>query len=297
MGQDKFRAKNKYAILGEKMVIHKREKKKLSLFLDVCGTIAILFFFLFPFFWMVGMSFKDRIQTFQIPPAWFFKPTLQNYRDLFNRGIFGHYFVNSLVIVVISVFISLVIAAPAAYALSRFNFKGKKDLSFWILSVRMAPVISVVIPYFLLGSLIRILDTKLVLIVSYLTFNVPFAVWMLSGFISEIPVEIEEAAMVDGYSRFQVFCRIVIPLTATGFAATSILCLIQSWNEFTFALFLTTTNARTLPTIVTQFLTFQGVVWGEMSAAATITVLPAVIFAILVRKHLISGLTFGALKE
>jgi multiple sugar transport system permease protein len=270
---------------------------KRNIVVDLFGTVIIMTLFLFPFLWMVSMSFKNRIQTFQIPPAWFFKPTMENYHDLFSREIFGSYFINSLLVVIFTVIVSLIIAAPAAYALARFQFKGKKDLSFWILSVRMAPAISVVIPYFLLGSLIGILDTKFVLIISYLTFNIPFAVWMLKGFMSEIPVEIEESAMVDGYSRFQIFAKIIIPLTATGFAATSILCVIQSWNEFTFALFLTTTNARTLPTIVTQFLTFQGVVWGEMSAAATITVLPAVFFAILVRKHLVTGLTFGAIKE
>jgi multiple sugar transport system permease protein len=297
MMRQKIQKRDNDTLLEGNLITSQLEKRKLNLFIDISGTIIIIFIFLFPFLWMVGMSFKDRIQTFQIPPAWFFKPTLENYRDLFSREIFGHYFVNSLLVVAFSVLISLLIAAPAAYALSRFNFKAKKDFSFWILSVRMAPAISVVIPYFLLGSLIGILDTKFVLILSYLTFNIPFAVWMLKGFISEIPIEIEEAAMVDGYSRFEVFYKIIIPLTATGFAATSILCIIQSWNEFTFALFLTTTNARTLPTIVTQFLTFQGVVWGEMSSAATITVLPAVIFAILVRKHLITGLTFGALKE
>ena len=218
---------------------------------------------------MVGMSFKDRMQTFAIPPLWFFTPTLNNYRDLLNRGIFGTYSLNSLVVVICSVFVSLLIATPAAYALSRFSFKGKKDISFWILSVRMAPAIAVVIPYFFLGSFIGILDTRLVLIIAYLSFNVPFAVWMLKGFIDEIPVQIDEAAMIDGCSRFQVFSGLIVPLVANGLAATSILCLIQSWNEFTFALFLTTTDARTLPTIVTQFLTFQGVVWGEMSAAAT----------------------------
>lgn len=264
---------------------------------DILGTLLIAFAFLFPFLWMVGMSFKDRMQTFAIPPLWFFTPTFNNYRDLLNRGIFGTYSLNSLVVVICSVFVSLLIATPAAYALSRFSFKGKKDISFWILSVRMAPAIAVVIPYFFLGSFIGILDTRLVLIIAYLSFNVPFAVWMLKGFIDEIPVQIDEAAMIDGCSRFQVFSGLIVPLVANGLAATSILCLIQSWNEFTFALFLTTTDARTLPTIVTQFLTFQGVVWGEMSAAATITVLPSVIFAILVRKHLITGLTFGAIKE
>lgn len=264
---------------------------------NLAGSAVIVVLFLAPFVWMVLMSFKTRLQTFAIPPVVFFKPTLENYRDLFARGVFGHYFVNSLLTVLASVALSLVIAAPAAYGLARFNFRRKKDVAFWILSIRMAPAIAVVIPYFLIGSLLGILDTRLVLVISYLSFNIPFAVWMLRGFIEEIPVEVDEAAMIDGCSRFGAFVRLILPLTANGLAATSILCIIQSWNEFTFALFLTTTNARTLPTIVTQFLTFQGVVWGEMAAAATITTIPVVAFALLVRKHLITGLTFGATKE
>ncbi|MGE5554388.1 MAG: carbohydrate ABC transporter permease [Betaproteobacteria bacterium] len=259
--------------------------------------LLILGVFLFPFVWMVLMSFKTRLQTFAIPPVWVFRPTLENYRDLFARDFFGTYFKNSLLTVTGSVLLSLVIAAPAAYGLARLEFRRKKDVAFYILSVRMAPAIAVVIPYFLIGSLTGLLDTHIILIIAYLSFNVPFAVWMLKGFMAEIPVDVDEAAMIDGCSRFQAFWRLILPLTANGLAATAILCTIQSWNEFTFALFLTTTKARTLPTIVTQFLTFQGVVWGEMSAAATITTIPVVLFALLVRKHLISGLTFGAIKE
>lgn len=261
------------------------------------GSLFIVFFFLVPFIWMVLMSFKTRLQTFAIPPRIFFTPTLENYRDLFARGIFGQYFQNSLIIAIGSVVLSLVVAAPAAYGLSRFRFKKRQDVAFWILSIRMAPAIAVVIPYFMIGRFLGLLDTRLALVISYLSFNIPFAVWMLRGFMDEVPMEIDEAAMIDGCSQFGVFLRFVVPLSANGFAATAILCLIQSWNEFTFSLFLTTTRARTLPTIVTQFLTFQGVMWGEMSAAATLTVIPVVVFALLVRNHLIAGLTFGAIKE
>jgi multiple sugar transport system permease protein len=218
-------------------------------------------------------------------------------QSLFARGVFGQYFQNSLVTVISSVLLSLAVAAPAAYALTRLDFKRKKDVAFYILSIRMAPAIAVVIPFFLIGSLLGILDTKFILVLAYFSFNIPFAVWMLKGFMTDIPVEVDEAAMIDGCSRFGAFVRLILPLTANGLAATAILCLIQSWNEFTFALFLSTTSARTLPTIVTQFLTFQGVVWGEMSAAATITTVPVVVFALMVRKHLISGLTFGATKD
>lgn len=260
-------------------------------------SLLVLFIFLGPFVWMVVMSFQTRTQIFARPPLLWFKPTLQNYVDLMNRGVFIDYLQNSLVVVVGTVLLSLIISVPAAYGFARFRFRRRENLAFWVLSIRMAPPIAVVIPYFLIGSFLGVLDTRLVLIIAYLSFNIPFAIWMIRGFIEDVPVEVEEAAQIDGCSRWQTFWRVTLPLVAGGIAATAILLVIQSWNEFTFALFLTTTRARTLPTIVTQFLTFQGVVWGEMAASASITVIPIVIFALLVRKQLITGLTFGAIKE
>ncbi|BAS28043.1 ABC transporter permease [Limnochorda pilosa] len=260
-------------------------------------SLLVLLLFLGPFLWMVVMSFQTRTQIFARPPLIWFRPTLANYTDLMNRGVFLDYLQNSLVVVVLTVLVSLAFAIPAAYGFARFRFRRREDLAFWVLSIRMAPPIAVVIPYFLIGSFLGILDTRFVLVVAYLSFNIPFAIWMIRGFIEDVPVEVEEAAQIDGCSRFQALRRVTLPLVGGGIAATAILLVIQSWNEFAFALFLTTTEARTLPTIVTQFLTFQGVVWGEMAAAASITVIPIVIFAILVRKQLITGLTFGAIKE
>lgn len=285
-----------YARKGNPAVVVRWRTRVRSIVNAAIGLLIALVF-VFPFLWMAALSLKSRTETFAIPPVWFSTPTLENYKALFSRDVFTLYIKNSLITSVGAVVLALLLAAPAAYALARFEFRRKKDVAFWILSIRMAPAIAVVIPYFLLGSFIGLLDTNVVLMLAYLSFNVPFAVWMLRGFFAEIPVEVDEAAMIDGCSRFEVFYRLILPLTRNGLAATSILCFIQSWNEFAFALFLTTTEARTLPTIVTQFLTFQGVVWGEMSAAATLTTIPIVIFAILVRKHLITGLTFGATKE
>jgi len=165
------------------------------------------------------------------------------------------------------------------------------------LSLRMLPPMATVIPFFILARLTGILDTHLVLILSYMTFNIPFTIWMMRGFFEEIPREIEEAALVDGCSHWQVLIKIILPLSMTGLTATAIFCVIQSWNEFAFALFLTGVNARTLPTTVTFFLSVTGVIWGEMAAVGVVTALPVLVFAMLVQKHMIRGLTFGAVKQ
>jgi len=156
---------------------------------------------------------------------------------------------------------------------------------------------AVVIPFFLLGRFIGLLDTHLLLIIVYLSFNIPFTIWMMRGFIEDIPRELEEAAWVDGCSRFQAIRRIIFPLIAPGVAATSIFCVIQSWNEFSLAFFLTSFNARTIPTTVTFFLSVLGVIWGEMAAVGVVATIPVLIFALIVQKYLVRGLTFGAIKS
>ena len=271
--------------------MHKSIKKGIKFIIGV-GIVGA---FLAPFFLMVFYSFQTRRQIFGDFNL-FFNPTLDNYREL----IYGDFFLNNLqssVIVVIgSVIVGLLLAVPAAYGFARYNFRGKDDLAFWILSLRMVPPIAVVIPYFLIGSFVGLIDTHIILVITFLTFNIPFAIWMLKGFFEDIPVSLEEQARVDGCSRFQAFRKIMLPLVAPGMGATAILIVIQSWNHFVYALFLTSTQARTLPTMVTRFLGFTGVAWGPMFAASFLATLPVVFFAVLFRKKLIQGLTFGAVK-
>ena len=169
-------------------------------------------------------------------------------------------------------------------------------MAFWVLSLRMLPPMATVIPFFVMAQMLRILDTHLVLIICYMLFNIPFTIWMMRGFFEEIPLAIEEAALVDGCSRFQVFMKILLPLAVPGLIATAIFCIIQSWNEFAFALFLTSSDANTLPTTVTLFLSITGVVWGEMSSVGVITIIPVLVFAMIVQKYMIRGLTFGGVK-
>jgi multiple sugar transport system permease protein len=256
---------------------------------------AICFGFLFPFLWMVLVSFRNRVDVLQ--PGNFFAPfTLLNYRTLYTQGALPVYFRNSVIVAVFTTVISLILGSLAAYGFARFNWKKREDRAFWVLSQKFLPAMAVVIPYFLMASLAGLLDTRLILIICYTTFNIPFTIWMMRGFIEDLPMELEEAAFVDGCNRFQVLLRIVFPLVLPGMTATAIFCVINSWNEFVLANFLTSIHSKTVPTSVMMYLSVSGVKWGEMAATGVLAVLPVLIFAICVQKYMIRGLTFGAVK-
>lgn len=259
-------------------------------------VLAIVVVCVFPFAWMLMTSLKTRVQAID-PSVWIFSPTLENYRAVFQKRDLFLYIKNSIIVVTITTVISIALGTLAAYGFARFHFSRKEDIAFWILSLRMLPPMAVVIPFFLLGRFLGLLDTHILLAIVYLSFNIPFTIWMMRGFIEEIPQEIEEAALIDGCSRFEVLRRIVFPLALPGIAATAIFCVIQSWNEFTLAFFLTSFNARTVPTTVTFFLSVMGIVWGEMAAVGVVASVPVLVFAFIVQKYLVRGLTFGAIKS
>ncbi|MEN3187035.1 MAG: carbohydrate ABC transporter permease [Atribacterota bacterium] len=259
-------------------------------------VFVVVFACVFPFFWMVLTSVKTRVQAIN-PSVWIFSPTLENYRAVFQKRDLFLYIKNSVIVVSVTTVISIFLGTLAAYGLARFRFPRKEDIAFWVLSLRMLPPMAVVIPFFLLGRFLGLLDTHILLALVYLSFNIPFTIWMMRGFIEEIPLEIEEAALIDGCSRLSVLRRIVFPLTLPGIAATAIFCVIQSWNEFALAFFLTSFNARTVPTTVTFFLSVMGIIWGEMAAVGVVASIPVLIFAFLVQKYLVRGLTFGAIKS
>lgn len=259
------------------------------------GLVVVVVGFAFPFYWMLTTSIKTRIETIN-PAKWIFSPTLENLVFVFTKRNFLMYLKNSLLTVASTTLLSLVLALPAAYAFARFRFKGKENLAFTVLSLRMLPAMCVVLPYFLLGRFIGILDTSLILIIVYMSFNIPFAIWMLRGFIEDIPIEIEEAAWLDGCTLTRSLFKLIIPLIGPGVAATAIFIVIQSWNEFALALFLTSFQARTLPTMSTMFLSVTGIVWGEMASVGVLTTLPVLVFSLIIQKYMIRGLTFGAIK-
>lgn len=270
-------------------------RKKMINHLMRIVIIIICILCVFPLFWMLMISLKTGTQTLD-PSIWIFKPTFENYKEaILNRNVLD-YMRNSLIVVFFTTIISIFVGGLAAYGFARFNFKKREDMAFWVLSLRMLPPMATVIPFFVMARMLQILDTHVVLIICYMLFNIPFTIWMMRGFFEEIPQAIEEAAFIDGCSRFQVFVKILLPLSAPGLIATAIFCIINSWNEFVFALFLTSSDAITLPTTVTLFLSISGVAWGEMSAVGVITILPVLVFAMIVQKYMIRGLSFGGVK-
>lgn len=258
------------------------------------ALILLCAYVIFPFLWMISVSFRQKADIFD-PGNLVASFTTVNYLKIQSAGI-SRLFVNSAVIAVFSTLISLALGSLAAYGFARFDWKKREGRAFWVLSQRFLPPMAVIVPYYMLAALLRALDTHLLLIVCYTTFNLPFAMWMMRGFIEELPRELEEAAMVDGCTRAGTIRRIILPLSLPGMTATAIFCLINSWNEFVFANFLTSIRAKTVPTSVMTYLSVSGVQWGEMAATGVLAVLPVLFFAILVQRYMIRGLTFGSVK-
>lgn len=272
--------------------LSKRFKKIL---LNIAALIAVIAF-LFPYAFMVSSAFKTRLETFAYPPVWVFKPSLESFRTILTDMNIMFYVKNSTYVALVSTFITILIAIPATYSFARYRFPLKESIAYGFLFLQMFPGISVVFALFYISKRFQLYDTRLFLVICYLLWNIPYAIWMLRGFVEAIPIELEDAAMIDGCSRFRAFLLVTLPLMAGGLIASAIIIFIGVWNEFSLAFFLTSTKARTMPTTIAFFLTHAGIKWGPMFATATLGTLPLVIFALLVRRYFISALTFGALK-
>jgi multiple sugar transport system permease protein len=298
--------------------------------LSAAVVIFYAFMTLLPLVWIVATSFKTQEDAISYPPKIVFTPSLEGYVNLFtersrqdpqymatlpppatwydrlirsrNMVIVGPSkfiprYVNSLVIGFGSTFLAVFLGTLAAYAFSRFKIPIADDLLFFILSTRMMPPIAVAIPIYLMYRQLGLTDTHLGMILLYTAVNVSLAVWLLKGFIDEIPREYEEAAMVDGYTRFASFRKVVLPQAMTGIAATAIFCLIFSWNEYAFALLLTSGNAQTMPPFIPFIIGEGGQDWPAVAAGTTLFFIPILCFTVLLRKHLLRGITFGAVRK
>jgi multiple sugar transport system permease protein len=243
---------------------------------------------------MVLSSFKPGVAQLSPTPVFFFRPTMQHYSDLFTGGNLGAYIINSALAAGISTIIAVSLGCLAGYGLARSHFRGKQHVAFWIISTRMAPIAAIVLPLFILFRYTYLLDSIPGLIVAYLTFNLPFAIWIMNAFFTDLPPSLEEAAMVDGASRFQAFYRVALPLVTPGIVTTAILCLVFSWNDYAFAATFAGPNSQTLPIAAAQLNTQTGLSWGQLSAIGTIVVLPMMIVGLAVRRYLVKGLTLGA---
>lgn len=267
--------------------------------LGTATLLLVVVIALVPIAWMVATSFKSNAEITQEGTLWPADWTLANYDRLFDERFFGEYLRNTLIVTAASVLVSLVIGSLAAYSLARFRLgRGlERRLGFAILAVRILPSIVIVVPVFLLALRFGLINSRLGLIIAYSAFNVSFVVWMMEGFFREIPVDLEEASMVDGSSRLAAFRRIVLPLAAPGLVATSIFAVIVTYNEFLIALVLTSTpGAQTVPVGASTLIGRISVDVGAMAAAGAVAAIPIVLFALVVQRHLVRGLTLGAVK-
>ena len=298
----------------------------------VAATLVILYSLitLVPLLWIGLTSIKSPTDSISYPPKVFFTPSTVGFCNLFttrsrqtpeyiaslpppdnacerdarernmvvvSRSNYVPRFINSLIIAIGSTVLSVGLGVMAAYAFSRFKVPGKDDLMFFILSTRMMPPIAVAIPIYLMYREVGLSDTRLGMILLYSAVNVSLAVWLLKGFIDEIPREYEEAAMIDGYSRLQAFVRVVLPQATTGIAATAIFCMIFAWNEYAFAVLLTSGTAQTAPPFIPTIIGEGGLDWPAVAAGTTIFLVPILVFTILLRRNLLRGITFGAVRK
>jgi len=249
-----------------------------------------------PFVWLILTSLKTRLDIFAIPPRFIFQPTWKNYLSAFGKRHFLPMFYNSLIISVSTTLLSLAVGTLGAYTLARFRLFGGKHISFWILSTRMFPPIVLVIPFYIMATRWGLHDSRFLMVIVYTTFNLPFVVWIMRSFFEDIPYDLEKAAMADGYTRWDAFWKIILPLSAPGLVTTAILCFIFSWNEFLFANVLTAAVAKTVPVGIRGLVTSRAIEWGEIAAVATLQVIPVLVFTFAVQKYIIRGLTLGAVK-
>jgi multiple sugar transport system permease protein len=303
----------------------KRQKWIAGLLVTTYALVTLL-----PLLWVIATGFKSPADSIAYPPKVVFQPSLEGYVNLFttqtritpdmqamleppttwyeeivrDKGMvvagpsrYGQRFLNSVIIGFGSTFCSVFLGTLAAYAFSRFKVPIKDDLLFFILSTRMMPPVAVAIPIFLMYRQLGLSDTHLGMILLYTAVNLSLSVWLLKGFIDEIPLEYEEAALIDGYTRFQAFYKVVLPQAATGIASTAIFCLIFAWNEYAFAVLLTSGTAQTAPPFIPTIIGVGGQDWPAVAAGATIFLIPVMIFTILLRKHLLRGITFGAVRK
>jgi multiple sugar transport system permease protein len=269
---------------------------KLENLLHFIGLLIVLIVCVFPFYWMVAASLKSPPDILSSTPQFFFEPTLQNYVDAFGKFDILKSLKNSLFVALVTVVLSLVLGTPAAYAIARFDFKGKRDIWFWFISNRMLSPIVVALPFFLIARNLKLLDTPWALILIYLTFNVPIVVWICADQFRNIPKELDEAATLEGYNSFAIFWRVGLPLAMPAIAVSAIFSFIFSWNELLYALILTRSEAKTAPVVATSFMSGYELPWGQIMATGTVVALPVIVFSMIVSRQLVRGLTAGAIK-
>jgi len=270
-----------------------RWRRLLSGVLLYAAIALVILPFMFIFLWMLLSSLKSNVQQTAWPPLFIFKPTLENYYQVFERVPFVSYAINSVVVSVSATVLGLIFGLPAAYSIARWK---QSRLAVAILTSRMVPWISFLLPWYLLFAQAGMIDTYTALILTHMIITMPMTIWLMIAFFEDLPAELEDAALIDGCSRLGVFLRVSLPLASPGIVASAILCLIYSWNNFIFALILAGRKTMTLPVAVYSFMSYNEVNWGGITAAATLIALPVLVLTFTIQRYLIKGLALGGVK-
>ena len=279
----------------EEINMVKGSKNKFLDFLQFLVILLTAVLILVPIYWIVSGAFKQQVDIFQLKLL--FTPTLENFEIIFRSpyNLFDK-LVNSTLVALSTILVAIPIATMAAYSFSRFRMKGERLMFVTILATQFVPAVVIVLPFFILFRDLGILDTRLALVLVNLSLVMPFAIWMIKGFIDSIPLDSEEAALVDGSSRFQVILNVTLPMALPGVITAGIFCFILAWNEFLFAVIITTNKAVTLPVGLSLFHAEEGVLWHLISAAGIMIMLPMFVLATIIQKHFVQGMTMGAVR-
>lgn len=272
-----------------------KQKRQIATAMQVALILIAIFIMLVPILWIFMAAFKSHVDVYQL--KLFFTPTFQNFGLVFDAPYeLGDKLFNSTIVAFVTVVFAIPIATMAAYSFSRFRLRGETAMLVVILATQFVPAVVIILPFFVMFRDVGLLDTRLGLILVNLAIVMPFAIWMIKGFIDGIPLDTEEAAMVDGSSRMQVIRNIVLPMAAPGLLTAGIFCFIIAWNEFLFALILTNKDAVTLPIGLALFKAEEGDLWNLLSAAGIIIMLPMFVLALVIRKYFVQGMTMGAVR-
>lgn len=283
------------AVVAQRPRRRRRQARRL-VWLQIVAALFVTLLFLGPIVWMISTGFKATVEAFTGTPTWFFSPTLDNFRKVISGGNFLRPLWQSVLAASVSTIGALVLGTGIAYPLARHRVRGKQHLAFWILSLRIIPPIVTVVPVFLMMRSLGLAGSIWSLAILYTYINLPLTVWLLRGFYADVPIEIEEAAHVDGASRLRVFFEHTLRLAAPGIVATALLAFIFAWNEYLFANILTNASNQTLPVSLNAYVTPVSILWTQIMAAGTLVVIPVWIAALVAQRYLVRGLTMGAVK-
>ena len=287
------------AAVPPQAIVVKRERvdsQRLLRWLSYLLTAVMVFIFLFPWLWVFSLGFKTRAEILSPNIIWFWRPTLENFREVLIIKGYWRLILNSLLIAVSAVSLCILIGVPTAYAFSRFPIPGKESWFYMILTFRMAPAVVLALPLYIIFARIRLLGTYGAPIIAHITFTLPFVIWLMRSFFDDIPKEIDAAAMTDGYSRAGAFFYAVLPLVKSGIVAVALFSIIFSWNEFLYGLILTSDTTRPVASQIPSLIRPHGTLWGEVCALATAASLPVAILIFALQRQLVRGLSFGAVK-